>query len=112
MRSIVSVLVLATAALAGCGPTCQSTCRRVYSPSECGIVTPGVDDWTEMYGDCVNSCEDALSQTGVLGDYDPDERITNGTSVTLQNERQAAAWMDCVAETDCERLNDGYCEPI
>ena len=34
-----------------------------------------------------------------------------GKSVVLENERQAAAWMDCVDQTACERLSQGYCPP-
>lgn len=112
MRSLFAVSLLVSAVvLQGCGPNCQSTCRRIYAPDECDVQIPGVPDWTEMYDDCVNDCELALGQPGEMGDYDPDERPTGGESVVLENERQAAAWMDCVEQTSCERINDGYCPP-
>lgn len=110
MRTV-SALLFATALLQGCGPTCQTTCHKIYAPEECDIRVPGVPDWTDMYDDCVEDCELALQRPGVLGDYDPDERPTGGESVVLENERQAGAWMNCVEETTCERLNDGYCPP-
>ena len=103
MRTVSALLfAIATSGLAlgGCGPTCQTSCHRVFAPEECDIRVPGVPDWTNMYDDCVEECEDALAKPGVLGDYDPDERPTGGESTTLSNERQAAAWMGCVEETD------------
>lgn len=109
-RPLVLVLFAAIAAT-GCGPTCQTACSRLYSPQECDIRVPGQPDWTDTYRDCVDECELALTLPGELGDYDPDERPTGGESITLDNERQAAAWMDCVEENTCERLNDGYCPP-
>jgi len=105
--------VIAAAALGeGCGPTCQSSCHHIYSPDECAVVTPGVPDWTEMYKDCVDTCQNALETPGTLGVYDPDVRNTSGESIKLENERQAAAWMDCIDQTSCERLTEGYCAPI
>lgn len=106
-------LLFAVATLAsGCGPTCQSTCQRAYSPNECDIKIPGLDDWTEKYDDCVDDCQLALETPGQIGDYDPDVENNTGERVILENERQAAAWMDCVEETSCEKLSDGYCAPI
>ncbi len=65
-----------------------------------------------MYSECVAACDDALDVPGDLDGYDPDERNVSGDKVILENEKQAAAWMDCVAETACEGLEDGYCAPI
>ena len=114
MRVATVLVVTASVLAAGCGEpprTCQSTCRKVYAPQECDIDTPGAD-WADMYDDCVDECDYALSQPGDLGGYNPDERITSGESVRLENEQQAAAWMDCVWETACQRLEEGYCAPI
>ena len=30
----------------------------------------------------------------------------------LDNEKQAAIWMDCVEQTACEDIDDGFCAPI
>ncbi len=103
------VPVLTTA----CGPDCRSTCQRIYSTAEngCGIPIPGREPEASIR-DCVDECEDALSTPGVLGDYDPNTRNTSGEAVVLENEKQAAAWMDCVDQADCLVLDDGFCAPI
>lgn len=110
MRVVIALFAAGTL-LQGCGPTCQSTCQRLYAPNECNVPIPGVPDWTDSYKDCVDMCKPALGIPGELGDYDPDEQRSGSATVSIDNERQAAAWMDCVAETDCERINEGYCEP-
>lgn len=102
-------LIAATAILEGCGPTCQSSCHRLYT-GECQLATPGATP-EDMYLQCMDMCEPALGVPGDLGDYDPDQRHSGSSSVTIDNERQAAAWMDCVAQTDCQRISEGYCEP-
>jgi hypothetical protein len=94
-----------------CNPTCQSVCNKVYSEQYCGIVRPGKDQ-DELISDCIGYCEEALSEPGELGTYDPYERVSSSTSVNLDNERQAALWMDCVSEQSCTRLGQGYCAPI
>jgi hypothetical protein len=111
MRVVTMWVLGASALLGGCGPTCQSTCNKIYSPSECAVPTPG-QEWTDMNRDCEDACEEALTKPGEVGDYDPDERNTTGESIELENERQAALWMDCIAEQACDRLQEGYCEPI
>jgi hypothetical protein len=105
-----SAAVFSMAALVapGCGPNCQSACFKIYAEAECDVSTPG-QSWEDAYKDCVEECDNALSQPGDLAGFDPDERNTSGESVTLENEQQAAAWMDCVEETACERLEEGYC---
>jgi len=113
MRVLVGVLLGASVLAAGCGPDCQSTCQRIYSTVEggCGIQVPGRTR-DESIRSCVTSCEDALVRPGQLGDYDPNTRSSNGETVTLENEKQAAAWMDCIQEADCLALDDGFCAPL
>ena len=104
---------------AGCGPNCQSTCSHLFDPSECAIARPNQKP-SQQINDCVTACEYALSQPGEVGDYDPDTPNTS-SSVELQNERQAAAWMDCVWATapegsldgsdECRAIDEGYCAP-
>jgi hypothetical protein len=108
MRWAVAFLAVSAAWMAGCGPNCQDACLRVYGEAECNKSTPG-QDWDDAYKACVIECNNALKYPGELGGYDPDERNTSGESINLENEQQAAAWMDCVLETSCERIEDGYC---
>ncbi len=98
-----------------CGPNCQSSCQRIYSSSECNIAVAGFDSpdgKAELIRQCVDDCDYALRFPGELGDYNPNERHTSGETITLANEEQAAAWMDCIDTVDCSQLNDGFCAPI
>jgi hypothetical protein len=108
-----AVAVLLLAGLAGgCSENCQNTCARIYSENECGIVIPGVKV-ADSVNQCQSTCETALKQAGSMGTYNPYERH-GSEPVTLENEKQAAAWMDCVWSTDCELLDpaEGLCAPI
>jgi hypothetical protein len=112
MRFVVLSSIALVSLLAGCGPSCQSACHRAYAPDECSIQVPGSKNWTEPYADCVDECEFGLSHPGGLNGYNPNERDNTGAAIRLETEQQSAAWMDCVMENDCSRLNDGYCAPI
>ena len=71
---------------------------------------------------CVNSCEEALSKTGDIGEYDPYSPYLGGEQPVLENEKHAALWMECVwnaAPEDgfnegCQSLSqeEGFCAPI
>jgi hypothetical protein len=112
MRLLALAAVLAgTSFLAGCGPSCQEACNRIHSPSECAYQVPGESPDT-MYRICVDDCELALKTPGELGGYDPEIRNTSDEAPELTNDKQAAVWMDCVVETACEDLADGYCAPL
>jgi hypothetical protein len=106
-------LVAAAVPISGCGPTCQSTCNRLYQEAEpsCNIQSVA-SDRTELLTRCNESCEDALDTPGEIGDYTPHEYTPSSKNIDLENDKQAALWMDCVAETSCEHLNDGYCAPV
>ena len=67
---------------------------------------------SELRNHCLDKCEDALEKPGTIGEYTPDEKTLNNQSVELGNDQQAAAWMDCIAETSCDNLADGYCAPV
>ena len=109
--SIVAVLAAAATFLTGCGPNCQSTCEKLYLESECNTQRPGrtVD---ELLTTCNNNCEQALSRPGEIEDFDPYDNSGSGSSVTLDNEMEAALWMECVAESACDKINDNYCAPV
>ena len=109
LAALASLAVLGT----GCGPTCQATCNRLYQEADpnCNIQSVAMDR-SELLTECNNACEDALDVPGEIGDYTPHEYTPSSKSITLENDKQAALWMDCVAETSCEHLNDGYCAPV
>lgn len=111
---VVTGLILVVIGLSGCGPTCQSTCSKIFLSENngCEIQKAYSSNQSDLFDECVQDCEYALAQVGEMGDYNPDEPIRDGSSVSLDNEQQAAAWMDCVEETSCPLLDDGYCAPI
>ena len=92
------------------GPSCSSSCEKLYL-EECARESAGQSQ-NELLGNCISECEDALDKPGEVGSYDPYVRIANGRTIELENDRQAAMWMDCVAETACEKIDDGYCMPV
>ena len=106
--------------LIGCGKDCQSTCNKLYGTTpNCGDPFPGAERGLlgaktrgEAMSDCMTACEDALAKPGKLGDYDPytpPEDLENQPE--LENDRQVALWMECVAETSCQNIKDGICAP-
>ncbi|MCB9761322.1 MAG: hypothetical protein H6739_15880 [Alphaproteobacteria bacterium] len=98
--------------LAGCGPNCQSTCNRIYGDApNCGIQRGGRTQ-VELYDRCITECETAMDSPGELDGYDPLVRQGSSEDINIENEKQAAVWMDCIAESDCSRLSSGYCAPI
>jgi len=97
----------------GCGPNCQSTCDKLYGTTgeACAISRPATTE-TELRNTCMEKCEYALDRPGEVGNYDPDERQGSSAAVEIENDKQAALWMDCIAETACEDLLHGYCAPV
>ena len=96
----------------GCGPDCQSTCTKLYSQNECDIQRPGASR-EDLLGTCEERCELALTKPGEADpDYNPAEKmppsIDNESSV-VETDEEAAMWMDCVEETACDLLDEGYC---
>ena len=111
-RCLLSVALAVISAVAvGCGPDCQSTCNNLYQSEQCNIQSPGSDQG-ELLTTCMDACESAIGSPGEVGDYNPTEYTPASVSVTLQNDKQAAVWMDCVSETACEFLESGYCAPV
>ena len=107
-----SVVLLILGTLVGCGPNCNSTCQALYGDQPNCQIQRGGKSQTELLSDCQNYCEEALKHPGDLGDYQPYEAIGSTQSVELENEKQAAMWMECVSEMSCDRLTDGYCAPV
>lgn len=121
MRSALVFLVASTALLASaCGPTCQDSCRRFYDETECDAAPAGLAP-EDAIAQCIDICQDALQETGP--EVDPNDRRFNpelivpaSESPTLADEREAAAWMDCVwsfSDDECPTaLEDQYCARI
>jgi hypothetical protein len=104
----------------GCSSTCeknscacQEACNRLYQESECNIIEVGNQTRDERILDCVQDCENALETPGeIREDYDPYEYTPQDEAVEFTNDKEAALWMECVAETSCELIADGYCAPL
>jgi hypothetical protein len=111
MRVALLALLL-PAAVAGCADpvSCQTACQRAFRANECNLRVPGRDQ-DRLVRDCTNECDNALRETGELNGYDPNDRssVDRSEPFQLQNEKQAALWIDCVLETSCEDLNQGFC---
>jgi len=108
-----AVVALALPLATGCGPNCQSTCNRLYTSGgdNCNIERPGMDQ-VDLIDQCMDVCEFALQKPGDVGSYDPNNLHGSSSAVDLENEKQAAVWMDCIANTACEDLENGLCAPI
>jgi len=111
--AMLSALVLSTALAQGCGPNCQSTCDKLYGTTgdACSIQRPNTSE-KELKTTCLEKCNAALDVPGELEGYDPDQQQGSSSSVEITNDKQAAVWMDCIAETACEDLDHGYCAPV
>ncbi len=110
-RSI--ALIVAVATLAGCNTyNCVSTCERIYKEAECGVQIAGKQENASI-DDCVFECNDALKKTGTIGDYNPYNTRNPLVTYELENEVQAAAWMECVNTVSCGELDPatGRCPP-
>lgn len=113
MRPVVALSLLASL-LAACGEPrdCLNTCDKLFGTQaeQCNIQVPGRTQ-DEMMGSCMEQCNYAIARSGELGDYNPNERSGGNEDVTITNDQQAAAWMDCIAETACQDLQANYCAP-
>ncbi len=109
------VLVVAVlGSLMGCGPSCRTSCERLYGSGtdQCNIAVPGFEGEAganSLIIECSQECESAMAEAGALGTYDPNSNTD--TKLSIANEKQAASWMDCVGETSCDNIGNGYCQP-
>ncbi len=109
------VLVVALlGSLMGCGPSCRSSCERLYGDGEdeCNINVPdyeGAEGANRLVIECEQECDGAMTNTGPVGTYDPN--ANTDTTVGIANEKQAALWMDCVQATSCDNVKKGFCQP-
>jgi hypothetical protein len=124
MRVAVTSCLLAAFSMfaMGCNPTCPDTCRRFYDETQCNAAPDGFSA-DDAIATCTKICQDALQVTGPDVDidsskgraFDPSRIAPLNESITLENERDAAAWMDCVAsfsDDECSLLDQQYCVKI
>ena len=117
MRSFTFVFVATfIGSQAACGPDCQSTCEKLYSQGgECKFTSPGDSTGEKSFAVCLDSCEEAMDLPGEAGDYNPNEKTPSSQSISLENDQQAAMWMDCIGEKSCELIKSTggrFCAPI
>ena len=116
VRILLLTLLASTGYLTACGPDCQSTCEKLYSKGgECKFTSAGDPDGQKNFSRCMETCQDAVLVPGDAGDYNPYEKTPSSQSVELNNDQQAAMWMDCVEEKSCELLKTSggrFCAPI
>ena len=117
MKKIIGLMaIVGTALTSACGPDCQSTCEKLYSPGgECQFVSAGDPTGEENFGECMKECGNAVLTPGDAGNYNPNEKTPSSNSVKLENDQQAALWMDCIEEKSCELLKTTggrFCAPI
>ena len=117
MRSLPLVLLATVVvSLSACGPDCQTSCEKLYSQGgECKFTSPGDPTGEKSFAVCLDACEEAMAIPGSAGDYNPNEKTPSSQSITLENDQQAAMWMDCVQEKSCELIKTTggrFCAPI
>ena len=105
------VLGVGAALLLACASPCPSTCDQLYTEDGCAIQRPGRNE-TELVNACRENCGEAWSTRGEVGDYDPYTQVGAGESVTLETRGQVDVWAECIDETSCESLEDGFCAPV
>lgn len=111
-------LSLAVVTLSGCATQhdCARSCEKLFGDKaeQCNIQVPGHtgdQGRQDMISACEDHCEQAMGQAGEVGDYNPNVRTSGNEDVFLENDAQAALWMQCIDETACDDLNSNYCAP-
>ena len=93
----------AAAFMAGCGPTCQDTCRRFYEQDQCNAPPVGVTR-EEQIQLCQDECNENLQIPGEAPApgteraslFDPNLLPRTNIKPVLTNEQEVGLWMDCV----------------
>ena len=111
-----SIALCVTVTTSACGPDCQTTCEKLYAQGgECEFTSAGDQFGEKNFARCVETCESAIQTPGDAGDYNPQEKTPSSQSIELENDQQAALWMDCIEEKSCELLKTSggrFCAPI
>ncbi len=99
-----------------CGPDCQTTCEKLYAQgAACEFTSAGDPNGEKNFTRCMETCNEAIQTPGDAGDYNPNEKTPSSQSIDLENDQQAALWMDCIEEKSCELLKTSggrFCAPI
>lgn len=130
MRVAVVPLSIALITLGACGDpkTCAASCDRFYAADQCDAAPAGIAQEEAIAG-CTRECNAALQAPASDTDFDAtdpwyeNDRRFNPNFVApldktheLTNDREAAAWIDCVwyfSDTECnEKLSAQYCAKI
>ncbi len=114
MRVVVLLLALVAGA-AGCATDCQSSCEKIWAETGCGTPDPTIFDEASRdarIAECMQHCEGAMLKYGDPGPYEPNIAVSQSASPCLENQRQAAMWMECVDLAACETLEKNVCAPI
>lgn len=97
--------------LSACGPTCQSSCRRMYAEAECDGAAGQAFPAEDFIEGCIEQCDQALGVPGTVRSdtrfFDPDNVSPANQDFCLQNEAEAATWMDCVwsfSDEECDAM--------
>lgn len=104
-HTALTALALVGVALAGtgCGPDCYSACDKLYR-EECNITAAGQTQ-NDLLQDCIDVCQEALVTPGeVTAGYDPFSPTASSNAITINTDRDAALWMDCVDQSSCENI--------
>ena len=104
--------------LAACGgPDCLSTCERLYRAgtdkngnAQCNLGEGRAGG--DQFDRCLEECNFAMETTGDIGSYNPQKKLEGEDIPDLENDQQAAAWMDCVLDASCVNLNKNVCAPV
>jgi len=95
--------------------TCALACDTLYQEGECDISRPGRTA-AELLDYCNLACVEAWAidceEEDCLGDFDPYDNLTSGSTVALTNREQAELWTDCIQDMTCDEIRDGYCAPV
>lgn len=96
-------VVVTASVAAGCGPTCQDTCRRFYEEDQCNAPPQGIPR-DDQIASCLEECNAKLLIPGdapIPGSkkaslFDPNVLPSTEVRPVLDNEQDVGLWMDCV----------------
>ena len=83
----------------------------MFDPSECNIVKPGATP-EKLVQDCITQCELAMDKNGDVGDYQPYSHSPGYEILELENEKQAALWIECVWDAAPDPGPSGGCQDL
>ena len=96
---------------------CLTSCQKIWGDQsgQCNLQDESIlsdADRQDQINSCKSSCQTALARYGDLGGYEPNQKRQQSDTVCLENEQQAAVWIDCVTATACEDLQSNWCAPV